>query len=562
MALIADAMVNRLECSGVTVRFGGLVALSDVDLAVPPATIVGLVGPNGAGKSTLFGVLSGLLAPSRGNVFLHGESVSDLRPQARAARGLARTFQHPQLFSGLTVRQHLSLAFRVRNAKNRVWSDMFTMGSVRPEDPDETAMVDELIDLLGLQPMADQRALGLPLGSARLVEVGRALATSPSVLLLDEPSSGLDSSETDQFERTLRRVADERGISVLLVEHDVELVMRLCTTIYVLDFGEVIAVGPPGQVRADPAVRAAYLGEEIIPDGHDVHDVGAGRDARNARDARDARDVGAPAAVVALPGAATPNGAAGPAREGVGAQDRAGTLVVDDLSVRYGDAMALSGVSFAVDAGRVLAVLGSNGAGKSSLARALSGLVRPSGGSVRFGGEEIKDWPAARIRTAGLVHLPEGRGVFRGLTVLENLRMAAGSHVGRRSRKEAVERALDTFPALGERRRQAAGALSGGEQQMLSLARALITEAKLIIADEMSLGLAPLMVDRIFEGLARARASGISVIMIEQYVHRALDFADDCLVLQRGETAWHGPSFAAGNEVLRHYLGEAMTAAS
>jgi branched-chain amino acid transport system ATP-binding protein len=528
-----------LECSGVTVHFGGLVALQEVELAVPPATIVGLVGPNGAGKSTLFGVLSGLVRPTTGKVLLDGQDLTNARPQLRAERGLARTFQHPELFSGLTVREHMVLAYRIRHAKRRIWSDLFTMGSIRPVDSNEKSKIDELVGLLGLGSMADRPALGLPLGVARLVELGRALATSPKVLLLDEPSSGLDSSETEQFEGTLRRVSRERGVSVLLVEHDVELVMRMCTNIYVLDFGAMVTNGSPEEVRVNPEVRAAYLGEEVSsvmePDVQGAVVVNGSVSAGSVENVR-------------IPIS--------------GARDDVPTLVIEDLSVRYGDAVALSGVSFRVEAGHVLALLGANGAGKSSLARAVSGLVRPSGGSVVLAGQEICEWPAHRIRRAGLVHLPEGRGVFRGLTVLDNLRMAASNLGGRQARSEAIEQALTIFPALATRRRQIAGSLSGGEQQMLSLARALTAAPRVVIADELSLGLAPKMVDVVFEGLGRARDAGVTIIMIEQYVHRALDFADECLVLQRGELAWKGPASAAATDVLSHYLGDAMTLAS
>ncbi|MDA8046906.1 MAG: ATP-binding cassette domain-containing protein [Actinomycetota bacterium] len=533
---------HRLECTGVTVRFGGLVAVRDVDLAVPPGRIVGLVGPNGAGKSTLFGVLSGLLTPTTGKVYMHGQEVTDARPQVRATLGLARTFQHPELFSGLTVRQHLSLAYRVRNAKRRVWSDLFTLGSLKRPAEDEKSRVDELIDVLAMGSLADRSALGLPLGSARLVELGRALASAPSVLLLDEPSSGLDSTESEQFERTLTRVADEWGISILLVEHDVEMVMRLCSEVYVLDFGALIAHGTPAEVQANPAVRAAYLGEEV----------------ETAKPEPEAEVAEVEAALAQSSLAHLP----APAPDGSPAPGGAESLVIEDLAVRYGDALALSGVSVEVPPGRVLAVLGPNGAGKSSLARAVSGLVRPHSGRVLLGGHDMAKWPADRIRNAGLLHLPEGRGVFRSMSVIDNLRMAAASVEGRQARKEALARALEIFPVLAARRRQVAGSLSGGEQQMLSLARGLATNPKLIVADEMSLGLAPMMVDLVFEGLDRARAAGSSVIMIEQYVHRALAFADDCLILQRGTVAWYGPANKAGTEVLGHYLGEAMTAAS
>jgi branched-chain amino acid transport system ATP-binding protein len=529
----------RLECSGVTVRFGGLVAVRDVSLSLPAGKIVGLVGPNGAGKSTLFGVLSGLLRPWQGRVLLDEQDITNVRPQLRAARGLARTFQHPELFYGMTIRDHLVIAHRAKHAKRRIWSDAFTLGSLRPVAKDEKESIDELLAMLGLSALADHSAVGLPLGVARLVELGRALAASPTVLLLDEPSSGLDSAETQRFESVLERVAAERDISVLLVEHDVELVMRLCSTVYVLDFGALLASGPPAEIRANPAVRAAYLGEELPASAPAKEVVDDGTEIVQLDERR--------------PPAPSP------------ADSERGTapiLQVTDLAVRYGDAFALRGVSFSLQEGQALAVLGANGAGKSSLARAISGLVSPCGGRVAFAGKDIAESSPHRIRRGGLVHLPEGRGVFRSLSVMDNLRMAAAVQEGRGARRDSVNLALEIFPGLAARRTQTAGLLSGGEQQMLSLARALATSPKLIIADEMSLGLAPLVVDQVFDGLVRARTAGVTVIMIEQYVHRALGFADECLVLQRGEVAWQGPASAARGEVLRHYLGDAMTAAS
>jgi branched-chain amino acid transport system ATP-binding protein len=235
-------------------------------------------------------------------------------------------------------------------------------------------------------------------------------------------------------------------------------------------------------------------------------------------------------------------------------------LKVSGLEVRYGPALALSDVSFEVSRGKVLAVLGPNGAGKSTIARAMSGLVPVVRGSIAFDGHDITGLKPHQVRKRGLLHLPEGRGVFTELTVAENLRMAA-SLLPRSERNSAVERGCDLFPVLGERRKQHAGTLSGGEQQMLSLARALILNPKLVIADEMSLGLAPMVVDAVFEGLARARDEGATVVLIEQFVHRALGFADDCVVISRGSAVWSGSATDAEDEVLRRYLGAAATAA-
>jgi branched-chain amino acid transport system ATP-binding protein len=533
----------RLACVHISVRFGGVMAVDDVGIEVPPGSIVGLVGPNGAGKSTLFGVLSGLVRPTRGRVYIEGDDVTRARPQVRAARGLARTFQHPELFAGLSVRDHLVLAYRVKHARRRTWSDLFTMGSLRRTDPVERNQVDELVELLGLGPIAHLPAMGLPLGTARLLEMGRALASSPSVLLLDEPSSGLDTSETEHFENTLRRVSVERGLSVLLVEHDVDLVMRLSSIIYVLDFGELIASGTPKEVHSSPQVQAAYLGEEV-----------SGNQKPSAATVAPAAESSVAANLVPDPSGTQAT---------TTSQDRAlpPALAVEGLCVRYGEATALSGVSFEIGTGRALAILGANGAGKSSLARAVAGLVPPSEGSVRFAGREIRGWPAYRIRRAGIVYLPESRGIFPGLTVTENLKMAVATLDRRRARHDAMDRAFEMFPPLASRRHQLASLLSGGEQQMLSLGRALACLPRLLIADELSLGLAPMLVGLVFEALARAKQEGVTVIMIEQYVHRALELADDCLVLQRGEAAWNGPTTEARDEILRHYLGDALGAA-
>ncbi|WP_375482602.1 ABC transporter ATP-binding protein [uncultured Jatrophihabitans sp.] len=234
-------------------------------------------------------------------------------------------------------------------------------------------------------------------------------------------------------------------------------------------------------------------------------------------------------------------------------------LRVTDLEVRYGPALALSELSFEVGRGRVLTVLGPNGAGKSTIARAVSGLVPVKQGRIEFDGRDITRSRPYQIRRRGLLHLPEGRGVFTGLSVSDNLRMAAGT-LPRSERQAAIDKAYTMFEVLGRRRKQTAGTLSGGEQQMVSLARALILDPKLVIADEMSLGLAPLMVDAVFEGLARARDAGVTIIIVEQFVHRALAFADDCVVMSRGRAVWSGPAADAREEVLSRYLGSAAAA--
>lgn len=231
-------------------------------------------------------------------------------------------------------------------------------------------------------------------------------------------------------------------------------------------------------------------------------------------------------------------------------------LSVSDLVVDYGPLRAVSGVSFDVGSGRVLAVLGANGAGKSSVARALCGLVPVTTGSIRFDGKDLATLSAHEISRAGVAYVPEGRGIFRSLTVNENLRIATRGTVARGDRAAAMERAFDLFPVLRARQQQVAGTLSGGEQQMLALVRALCTESRIVIADELSLGLAPIVVDEVFSTLEVAKSSGMTVIVIEQFIHRVLELADDCLILQRGTVAWAGEASFAGDEVQAKYLGQ------
>jgi branched-chain amino acid transport system ATP-binding protein len=527
VSVLAEERRDILSGTAVSVNFRGLKALQQVDIQVPEGAIVGLVGPNGAGKSTLLGVLSGEVMAQGGVVRLGGKDVSGLAPEVRVRRGLARTFQLPQLFDELTVREHLTLPLRLAQAPSRAWSDPVSGRFLRRDVPEDEE-VDALLASLGLEHVADTPAGALPLGLGRLVEIARAAATHPKVILLDEPYSGLNPAESRLLSRALASINKAEGIALVLVEHDVEVVFELSERVFVLDFGVLIAAGTPADIRHDPAVRSAYLGD-FDPDPTEPAEVGtAGHAAVSAAQASPGRP---------------------PAPE-VGGD----LLDVSELCVKYADATALHEVSFTVGSRSVTALLGANGAGKSSLARAVSGLVRAQSGRIRFDGEDITGASADRIRRRGIAYLPEGRGIFRSLTVDENLRVELQG-VPKAERAAAMERAIELFPILGERRRQTAGTLSGGEQQMLSLARVLTRQPRLLIADEISLGLAPLIVEDVFAGLQRVIETGVSVILIEQFVHRALQIADRCHVLRRGRLVWSGEASEAGTELVEHYLG-------
>jgi branched-chain amino acid transport system ATP-binding protein len=240
-----------LDVGGITVRFGGSLALNSVSLTAEPGQVTGLIGPNGAGKTTMFNVISGLQPPDAGTVMLAGTDLTRLSPTKRARRGLARTFQRLELFTMLTVRENIRVAADIHRgwAKTKV---------------DPAAQVQAIIERVGLVEVADQLVTAVPTGEARLVELGRALACEPQVLLLDEPAAGQNAAETERFAGLLRELAAD-GVAVVLVEHDVKLVVGVCDVINVLDFGRVLAVGTPAEIQANPAVREAYLGVMAEP---------------------------------------------------------------------------------------------------------------------------------------------------------------------------------------------------------------------------------------------------------------------------------------------------------
>jgi len=241
-------------------RFAGITALNAVSLDVDHGEMVGLIGPNGAGKTTLFNCLLGMLRPQEGQVLFDGQDISNLPVYKRARLGFGRTFQRLELFSGTTVREHFLVTERQRNGSGRLWKDLLNLSNSTAA---EHELADRMIDLLSLQAEADKPVESLSLGRGRLVELGRALMTQPKLLLLDEPSSGLDVKETAALAERLAKVQEQHEFAVLLVEHDVEMVQSLVTKLYVLDFGTTIASGPTDEVLGNEAVRKAYLGDLV-----------------------------------------------------------------------------------------------------------------------------------------------------------------------------------------------------------------------------------------------------------------------------------------------------------
>jgi len=504
-----------LEVRDIALRFGGVQALNGVVFEAEAGAVTGLIGPNGAGKTTLFNVITGLQAPDTGTVTFDGKDITAVRPHKRARLGMARTFQRLETFGTLTVRENVLVAAEMRKSWSRDGSS--------PKD-----VTDEIIAQVGLEAVQHERVDAMPTGTSRLVEVARALAARPRLLLLDEPSAGLNEVETSELGELLTRLATT-GLGVLLVEHDMRFVMGACTHIHVLDFGQVIATGDPAAIQSNTAVRAAYLGGHDAELEAEITDAAALADAQALVEAV-SQDVGS--VVHVREPKAAPDGSVAPALELVGVQAGYGTIEV------------LFGVDLTLRKGEVHALLGPNGAGKTTTLRVASGQIRPNAGEVRLNGTPIgKAGPDALARQ-GLCLVPEGRGVFPNLTVIENLRMA--TYAGT-SFKDVTERAFSQFPRLSERRKQLAGTLSGGEQQMLAMARALATDPAVLLLDELSMGLAPLIVEDLYEVVHRIAAQGLSIVVVEQFAHQVLGVADVASIMLSGKVQLTGkPDEVAG----------------
>jgi ABC-type branched-subunit amino acid transport system ATPase component len=427
----------------------------------------------------------------------------------RIARlGLARTYQTSQLFATMPVLDNVLIGLR----QGRLGAATLVS---RERDPEHVAMAQGLLAFVGYRGSPDASAGALAHGDKRLVEIARALAMRPRVLALDEPAAGLDPNDTKALGKLLQQIA-RAGVAVILIEHDMQLVMGISDRVIVLDAGAKIAEGPPAAVATDPAVLKAYIGERT-------------------------------------PTART--------RSRSIAEDAASLLTTKDVSAGYGLVPVLRSVSLDVRQGEAVAVLGANGAGKTTLMRTLSGLMRTTSGEIRFLNERIDELRPSRIVARGLVLIPEGRQVFPELSVLDNLRLGAFARAAK-DEPARIEQMFERFPALRARQHQRAGLLSGGEQQMLALARGLMAEPRVLMMDEPSLGLAPKLTQSLYDLVAELREEGTTILLVDQMATLALSVADRGYILQSGTITHAGEASAmrADAALTRAYLGEHATA--
>jgi branched-chain amino acid transport system ATP-binding protein len=493
-----------LAVNGLTMRFGGILAVDTLDFSARTGEVTAVIGPNGAGKTTAFNCVTGFYKPTSGEITIsdHAGIVRiDKLPGHKivAQARIARTFQNIRLFAGMTALENLLVAQHHR-LSGHGWLQLQGLIGLPAYRMAEKAAVEKAmtwLDRMGLAARANDEAGTLPYGLQRRLEIARAMCLDPRFLCLDEPAAGLNPRESAELGADLRRMTKEDGIGVLLIEHDMSVVMNVSDKIVVLDYGRKIAEGVPAEIRENPKVIAAYLGVAVDTDAKPVR--------RAAR-------------------VATP------------------ILELRKVNAGYGKVEVLHDLDLRVNQGEIVTLLGANGAGKSTLLRTLFGQPRPGSGEILFRGRSIAGLPAHEVAKLGIAHAPEGRRVMPKMTVIENLQI--GAHISDPRTFEAdAGKVFSLFPRLAERRGQRAGTMSGGEQQMLAIGRALMQRPSLLLLDEPSLGLAPLVIKQIFDAIRDINEKdGITILLVEQNVIQALGIADRGYVLQTGRVVHAGPA--------------------
>jgi len=497
-----------LEVNGISVRFGGVQALCDVELEVEMGEISGLIGPNGAGKTTLFNVISGALFPETGRVKFDGKDITGMSPSERCHAGIARTFQVVQPFSNLSAIENVAVAHVFGSSTKRH----------RPTRQEAIAAGLELLELGKICAKAHWPAAALTLSERKRLEMVRALATDPKLLLLDEVLAGLNPRETEEMMEIILALRDRRSLGILMVEHNVRAVTALSDAVTVLDFGTVIAQGDTTAVMAEKSVIRAYIGERV-----------PSWEASSTEP--DSLRIDPP------------------------------MMKVEGMAAAYGDLQVVWDIGFVVRPGELVALIGPNGAGKSTALKALAGLVALKAGRIEFCGRSLTEEPPYRRIREGISFVPEGRRLFMGMTVRENLEMGGVMVLPWNEIQDEIQRIFELFPILAEKQRQSAGTLSGGQQQMLAIGMGLVSRPKLLMLDEPSLGLAPLIVEHVYEAISSLRRNGLTIILVEQQVFWALELADRVYVIENGRVSLEGnrDQLLKNSHLQERYFGNALT---
>lgn len=506
---------QALISHGISKYFGGVKAVTGLSFQACAASVTSLIGPNGAGKSTALNMLSGYYMLSAGSFRLGSVDLAGKSSMQIARAGIGRSYQTSLLFDSLSVQDNVVLAM----CQGRLGP---LLGMAKLGSYERVHRAQQLLAYCGYKGSPCERAANLAHVDRRLVEIARALALDPEALLLDEPAAGLSREDKSVLAVLLRRISDT-GVTVLLVEHDMTLVMAISDHVVVLDAGQLLATGTPKAIQANPDVRRAYLGDDL------------------------SGDLTTTASPPVMP----------PQKDGLTAPME--MLGVGALTTGYGASPVLHNIDLLVKRGECVALLGANGAGKSTLMRSLAGLHRPVSGGIHLQGREVTGLGAEQVVALGMVLVPEGRQVFAELTVMDNIRLGGFLYDHDRADFEArIEAMLVRFPRLRERLYQRAGLLSGGEQQMLAIARALMSRPSILLLDEPSLGLAPKIINELFTALGEMRREGMTLMVVDQMAGLALALADRAYVMEEGRIVAKGTAaeIAANNTLAQAYLGE------
>jgi branched-chain amino acid transport system ATP-binding protein len=484
----------RLEIEGLTKRFGGLVAVRDIGFDIRGGEILGLIGPNGSGKSTVMRLIMGIERPNAGSVRLEGTEMAGWPSHRIARSGIGIVFQHSRPLHRQTVLENIKLAL-LPDSLMRLAAE-----------PHVDAQARSIAERVGLGAVMDRRPGTLPFADLRRLELAKAIARDPKVVLVDEPFAGLTSGEVRVFSELIDGFRRE-GRAVLLVDHNVKGVAALVDRVLAMCLGEKIAEGSADEVMRNATVRRVYLGGAIETTARSEQEILARRP----------------------------------------------LLQVEDVSVLYGKAQALERVNLTVHEREFVSVVGLNGAGKTTLFNAICGLV-PYAGTISWSGHALRGMSGAAIARGGIVQCPESRELFGDMSVRENLDLGGG-HLAAAERGRQLDWLFGLYPILRERQRQAARTLSGGEQQMLAIARALMMQPKLLILDEPTLGLAPVILEQLSKAMETLRTSrDITVLLGEQNVTFALPHADRVYVLEHARIVWEGTPARFAKEAGTGYL--------
>ncbi|MHA4854990.1 ATP-binding cassette domain-containing protein [Rhodococcus sp. MSC1_016] len=513
------ATAAAMEIADVSVAFDGVHALSGVDITVTQGQIHALIGPNGAGKTTLINAITGLLRPTSGEIRVNGLATTKLSPPEIRGVGVGRTFQNPSLVDDLSAVENVALGLL---SQQRRWLlvDLLRPTLGRKADADTRARCEGALRLVGVAESTwNKRADEISLADRKLVDLARSFVAEPTILLLDEPTAGLGEQEIHIVEDAILKLRANGRVTVLLVAHHVAFVRRVADTVTVLDGGTVLASGQPDQVTSDERVLEAFVGKpaEVL------HREGAG---------------GSTAGEPSRYSSVEPADSALPYSEAlqltISRTDTSSQgLAVTDLTVGYGPACVLDKISLRVSRGELVGLTGRNGAGKTTLLRALSGMIGRGDGLVNLDAVTVPPSPVDAAR-AGLIHVPEGRGVVGSLSVLENLQVGALA-IGHKLTNENLDQILSRFPALRPLLQRPAGFLSGGQQQMLAIARGLAAKPSILMVDELSLGLSPKATSEALQALVGlTRESGEGVLVVDQNIQTLASVCDRMYVLRDG----------------------------